>query len=40
MTDIFFELDIKSGDEINYKGKKYDGKTYSVLGCNIEAEGW
>ena len=30
LTDILFELDIKSSDKINYIGKKYDGKTYSV----------
>ena len=40
LTDILFELDIKNIDEINYKGKKYDGKTYLVLRCNIEAAGW
>ena len=37
---ILFQLDIKSVDEINYKGKKYNGKTYSVFRCNIEATGW
>ena len=35
LTDILFELDIKSVDKIDYKGKKYDGKTF-----NIEAAGW
>ena len=30
LTDILFELDIKSFDKINDIGKKYDGKTYLV----------
>ena len=33
-------MDIESVDKINYKKKKHDGKTYSALGCNIEAAGW
>ena len=30
LTNILFELDIKSSDKVNYVGNKYDDKTYLV----------